>query len=138
MGIKHDYTVSHLKRVGKTLTHEQLELWHNNPRRITLTHVRALCRMRSQQRDELFRKLLATKMTSAQLEAIAAKRQATDFSNESGLDRYARKMSEVTGRVISFSYRPALQPGKITLSWQGYDDLDELSKNLGFDAQSYI
>ncbi len=137
-GIKQVYTVSHLKRAGKTLTHEQLELWHNNPKRITLTHVRALCRMRSQQREQMLRKLLSTKMTSAELEAIAAKRQTSDLGNESDLDRYARKMGEVTGRVVSLSYRPALQSGKITLSWQGYDDLDELSLNLGFDSSEYI
>ncbi len=137
-GIQHAYTVSHLKRAGKTLTYEQLELWHANPTRITLTHVRALCGMPAQQRDQWLHKLLATRIPSTQLEAVAAKRQPSDLGNESDLERYARKMSEATGRVITLSYRPALQTGKITLSWHGYDDLDDIAKKMGFIPSDYL
>lgn len=136
-GIRKDYVVSHLKRAGKTLSHEQLELWHNNPTSITLGHVRALCSMLASQREHYLRKLLAVKITVGELEAIAAKRSLTT-GNESDLERYARKMGEVTGRIVTLSYRPALSMGKITLSWHGYDDLDTIAQKLGFNPQEHF
>lgn len=136
-GIRKDYQVSHLKRAGKVLSVEQLNLWHNNPKMISLGHVRALCSMSSSQREYYLRKLLTTKITVGELEAIAAKRSLTT-GHASDLERYARKMGEATGRIVTLSYRPALSMGKITLSWHGYDDLDAIAQKLGFNPQEYL
>ena len=139
-GIHQDYTVSHLKRAGKKLTYEQLELWHNNPQSITLGHVRALCRMPSTQREHYLRKLLAVKITVDKLEVIAAKRStATNDENDTKL--YAEAISRATGRVVTISQpqvKAGIPIGEIRLGWYGYDDLEQIAGLLGYNPQEEL
>ncbi len=134
--IEKDYVVSHLKRAGETLTDTQLTLWHNNPQRITLGHIRALCSLNPDQREQYLRQLLQTRVSVNHLERIS---QGHDNSAiDQDLKRYEQKMSEVTGRMVELSYDPSHRSGKITLSWHGFDDLDDVAARFGFKASEHI
>ncbi len=139
--IQKDYVVSHYKRVGTTLNDEQLQLWHNNPSNITLGHARAVSSMKSPAlREQTLRKLLTTKISVAKLEKMAATGEQQDDIDdiEKHLKQYAGYMSEVTGRVVDIKMKKGEKMGKITLSWTGYDDLDDVAKALGFKPSDYM
>lgn len=136
LGIKNVYTVTHLKRAGTNLTEKELILWHKNPYRITLGHVRAIALLPQQKREELLRRLLSKKIPVHRFESIA---QGKAEPNENpDIKRYEQLMSEVLGRNIAISYNPAKRSGTLTLNFYSLDDLDDVSGKLGFKSEENI
>lgn len=141
LDIKHAYTVSYYRKAAKALTEEQLNLWHKNPLQITLGHVRAICRMKKSQREGILRKLLATKLSVATLEKMAATGTTEDNSDDlqAHFKRYAEHMSQQIGRIVDISYNAKNgKMGRISVSWNGYEDLDNIAKALGFNPEDHL
>jgi len=136
LGIEKVYTVTHLKRSGMNLTEEELTLWHKNPNRITLGHVRAIALLPQRQRENLLRELLSKRIPVHKYEAIAhGKDEPTE---DSDIQRYQQLMSDVLGRSVGIKYNAAKKSGTLTLTFYSLDDLDETSKKLGFNAAEHI
>lgn len=135
LGISKVYTVTHLLRVGKSLSIEELTLWHSNASRITLGHLRAIAKMPQNKRESLMRELLTKKIPVFKYEALAkgdAERKDVD------IQRYEQIMGEVIGRNVKISFNQAKKSGTISLDFYGLDDLDNISERLGFSAGSHI
>lgn len=126
------YTVTHLKRAGQALDHAQLTLWHRNPTRITLGHVRAIASFPSAQRETWLRKLLVQKIPVHQLEALA---QGRTDSHNADIKRYQERMAQVLGRPLNIRYNPATQSGSLTLDFFTLEDLDRVAAALGFTPE---
>ncbi len=129
------YTVTHLKRVGLALSETELALWHKNPTRITLGHVRAIAKLPRQEREKMLRKLLARKTPVHQFEAIA---QGNSEQRDVDIKRYEERMAEILGRPVKIRYNNAKQSGSLCLDFFTLEDLDHLSTSLGFQAQDYF
>lgn len=129
------YTVTHLKRVGLALTEAELALWHNNPTRITLGHVRAIAKLPQQEREKMLRKLLTQKTPVHQFEAIA---QGNNEQRDVDIKRYQDRMAEVLGRPIKIRYNSATKSGSLNLDFFTLDDLDGIATALGFQARDYF
>lgn len=129
------YTVTHLKRVGTSLSESELSLWHKNPTRITLGHVRAIAKLPQSKREELLRNLLTKRMPVHKFESIA---QGKTDDRDADIKRFEQIMGEVLGRQIRIRFNPAKRAGSITLDFFGLDDLDDLSKSLGFNAEDHM
>lgn len=136
LAIDKDYEVSQLKRIGRTLTREQLELWHENEQRISLGHVRALTMIDDPKREYLMRDMLIKKVSVSELFRIA--RGEEDEVLDVDVERFRRLMSEVIGRDVRLSYNTGKQSGKITLPYYGVDDLGRICKQLGFDSEKHL
>lgn len=135
LGIDKVYTVTHLKRVGTQLSQTELTLWHRNPSRITLGHVRAIAKLPAKNREHLLRTLLTQRVPVHKFEALA---QAKNEDRDTDIKRYERIMGEVLGRPIKIRFNPAKRSGSITLDFYGLDDLDLISRGLGFIAENHI
>lgn len=129
------YTVTHLKRVGLALTEAELTLWHKNPSRITLGHVRAIAKLPQQAREKMLRQLLAKKTPVHHFTAIA---QGATAQRDADIKRYEERMAEVLGRPIKIRYNDARQSGSLSLDFYTLDDLDQLAVALGFQAKDYF
>lgn len=134
LNIKKGYTVTHLKRVGLLLSEEELSLWHSNPKRISLGHVRAIAKLPRSQREELLRSLLVKKISVRKFESLAKGEMDTD----SDISRYENLMSEVIGRQVGIKFNNQKLTGTITLDFFGLDDLEVITKALGFNSQDFI
>lgn len=75
--IRKKYVVTHLIRVGKSLSLEEFDLWAQYPASITFGHMRAIASLPYPTRRDLLRLLLKTKTTVSQLETIARGRSST-------------------------------------------------------------
>jgi len=135
LNIEKVYTVTHLKRVGLALTDAELALWHKNPVRITLGHVRAIAKLPQQEREKMIRKLLARKTPVHQFEAIA---KGNNEQRDADIKRYQERMAEVLGRPVKIRYNSARQSGSLSLDFFTLEDLDHLAAALGFQAQDYF
>lgn len=135
LGISKVYTVTHLKRVGTSLSESELGLWHKNPTRITLGHVRAIAKLPQSKREELLRNLLTKRIPVHKFESIA---QGKSNDTDTDIKRYERIMGEVLGRQIKIRFNAAKRSGSITLDFFGLEDLDDISKSLGFKAEDHI
>jgi len=136
------YLVSHLKRAGTLLSEEEIELWHNNPRSITLGHVRAVAKLPFIDRDRLLRKLLPgvskENKSVAKYESIARSlAKGEEIKKDVDIIRYEERMQEVTGRVTKIRYNQAKRSGTITLDFFSLDSLDDIAKALGFNAEEH-
>lgn len=129
------YTVTHLKRAGTSLSESELSLWHKNPSRITLGHVRAIAKFPQSKREEMLRNLLTKRTPVHQFESIA---QGKTDDRDTDIKRYELIMGEVLGRQIRIRFNPAKRSGSITLDFFGLDDLDHISRSLGFKAEDHI
>jgi ParB family transcriptional regulator, chromosome partitioning protein len=129
------YTVTHLKRAGTCLSESELALWHKNPTRITLGHVRAITKFQQSKREELLRNLLTTRIPVHRYEAIA---QGKSDNRDTDIKRFERIMGEVIGRQIRIKFNPAKLSGSLTLDFFDLDDLDYLAKSLGFESEKHI
>ena len=139
--------VSYLKRAGTHLTEAELELWHNNPKNITLGHVRAIAKLPYKDRDHLLGNLVVGRNKSdggknsksvAKYESIArslAKGEAIE--KDVDIIRFEEKMQGATGRVTKIKFNQAKQSGTITLSFYSLDALDDIAKALGFNAEEH-
>lgn len=123
------YTVTHFKRAGTLLSIDELDLWHKNPGRITLGHVRAIAKLKREKREALLRDLLSKKHSVAEYEAIG---RGQEKSKDADIKRFEQLMSEALGRDIKIQYNKAKQYGRITLGFFTLNDLDEIAEKLGF------
>jgi len=126
------YAVTHLKRAGTQLSLDELELWHNNPSKNTLGHVRAIAKLNREKREPLLRNLLANKCSVAEYEAIGRGRE-TD--KDVDIKRFEQLMSERLGRDIKIQYNKGKQYGRITLGFFTLDDLDDITEKLGYSPE---
>ncbi len=133
--IKKVYTVTHLKRVGTSLTEKELTLWHRNPDKITLGHVRAIAKLPQPKREEMLRGLL-TKRTSVQKFELIA--QGKSCERNTDIQLYERLMGEVLGRQIKIRYNPSKRSGTITLDFFTLEDLDNISLALGYNSEENL
>ncbi len=129
------YTVTHLKRAGLLLNRDELNLWHRNPKRITLGHVRALGRFGAKRRTEALRNLLLRNTPSHQLRRLA---KGAPAEKSADIKRYETLMSEVIGRPIEIQYDASKQSGSLTVKFFSLGDLDDLSTQLGFNATEHF
>lgn len=129
------YTVTHLKRAGTSLSEEELTLWLNNPLRITLGHVRAIAKLPRTKREELLRGLLRTKSSVQKFESIA---QGKSDDRDADIKRYEVLMGERLGREIKIRYNQGKRTGCISLDFYTLEDLDHISKQLGFNAEEHF
>lgn len=137
------YQVTHLKRVGTSLTETELELWNTYPKRITLGHVKAITKLPYSRRIELLESLKDGKpnkkkgeigsMSVTAFEALAR----GEAGSKADIKKYEETMQEVTGRVTKIKYNATKQSGSITLDFFSLDSLDDISKALGFDASKH-
>ena len=132
LGINKVYTVTHLLRVGIALSDDEMELWHKNPGRITLGHLRAIIKLKRNTREALIRKLLVSRTPVHQLEALA---KGQNQKQDIDIEKFARTMSEVTGRPTSVRFSKRKKTGTLTLSFYNLDDLDDLCEKLGYRPQ---
>ena len=132
-GVDKVYVVTHYKRAGTKLSDDELVLWHNNPRRITLGHIRACLKMDEREREELLRDLLIKKKSVSEVSDIANKRTA--FS-DADLKRYINEVTEKIGRNMKFNYKPMKGSGTITLDFYDLADLDYLVGMLGYTKEA--
>jgi ParB family chromosome partitioning protein len=138
------YQVTHLKRVGTSLTESELETWHKNPRSITLGHLRAIAKFPYNERIKLLDDLKAGKekkkkgkKSAKSVSAFEAKARGEAETKDADIKRYEELMQEVTGRVTKIKYNATKQSGSITLDFFSLDSLDDISKALGFDASKH-
>jgi len=137
LNINKVYTVTHLKRVGTALSESELQLWHNNSKRITLGHVRAISKLPKRRREELLRELLIKRTSVHSFEKIAKGEEITK-EQDPDIKRYEEVMAEMIGRPVKIHLNKATKSGTIKLGFFGYDDLDNISKSLGFDSSEHI
>ncbi|WP_444928304.1 transcriptional regulator (plasmid) [Microbulbifer sp. TRSA002] len=135
LGIDKVYTVTHLKRVGTSLTDAELNLWHKNPSRITLGHTRAIARLPAQKREELLRGLLTKRTPVHKFESIA---KGKEEDRDSDIKRHERIMGEVLGRQVRIRFNPTKLSGSLTLDFFGLDDFEHISRCLGFKADDHL
>ncbi len=135
LGIDKVYTVTHLKKAGTQLTPEQLALWDRNPKRITLAHIRALSVFKKEAREDMMRNLLVRNTTAHQLRRLAKGEGAVKSAD---MKKYGTLMSEVIGRPVSVDYDATKQSGALTVKFFSLDELDDLSKQLGFASEDHF
>jgi len=129
------YTVTHLTRAGILLSEDELMLWHSNPIRITLGHVRAVAKLPRSAREDLLRTLLHNKISVRKFEKLA---KGEELNEDADIKRYEMLMSQVIGRQIKIKYNANKGSGSMVLDFFSLDDLDVLSKGLGFDSEAYL
>jgi ParB family chromosome partitioning protein len=128
------YRVTHLKRVGLALSEDEMELWHQNPKRITLGHVRAIWKLPRKEREKMLRNLLLVKTPVSEFERIA---RGEGEERDCDIERFETLMGETLGRKVSIHYKKAKQTGTLTLDFFTLDDLEEVASKLGFQLESF-
>lgn len=129
LGIEKVYTVTHLKRTGCALSEEQLMLWDKNSSRITLGHVRAIAKLPPERIEEILRKVISHKLSVRQVIDLA---KGNDIEPASDIKTYQEAVSDAIGRPVKVSYSESTCCGSITLDFYGLDDLDAITKALGY------
>lgn len=128
------YRVTHLKRVGLALSEDEMELWHQNPSRITFGHVRAIWKFPREDREKMLRDLLLVQTPVSEFERIA-RGEVEDVDCD--VNRYATLMGEVLGRGVRIKYDKSKKVGSITLDFFTLDDLEDLSMKLGYRPEEF-
>lgn len=128
------YTVTHLKRTGTALSLIELELWHQNPDRISLGHVRAITKLPMEQRESLLRELLVRKIPVSHFEAIA---KGKHIETDADIKRFERVIGDMLSREIEVQYNQKTGSGCLSLSFTGLDDLEQMTAALR-QVQSHI
>lgn len=129
------YAVTHLKRAGTALSEDELTLWHRNPARITLGHVRAIAKLSRVKREELLRGLLSKRTPVHVFASIA---QGKIDERDADIKRYEQVMGDVLGRQVKIRYNPAKRSGTLSLDFYALDDLDGMARALGFKSDEHI
>jgi len=129
LNIQKGYTVTHLKRVGLALSEIELSLWHTNPNKITLGHVRAIANLPKTKREKLLRDGLYKRKSVRQFEALA---KGENVEKDPDVKRYAEIMTEVLGRGVKVKYNSTNKTGSITLDFYKLEDLLDIASSLGF------
>ena len=129
LSIEKVYTITHLKRVGLSLTDTELALWHNNPHKITFGHVRAVAKLPETKRMKLLRELLSKKMSVRLFEQLAKEKpDERDFNTQ----RYEETVTKVLGRGVKIKYNPVKKTGSILLDFYRLEDLTDILAALGY------
>lgn len=128
LGIEKVYTVTHLKRAGSALSEAQLLLWHNNPEKVTLGHVRVIASQSHDRIEYFLRELLARGISVSELASIVENKEEKSDDN---IDKYAALIQETLGRDVEICHRKKKGSGNITLSYFSIDDLEYLVESLG-------
>jgi len=118
------YQLSHYARSAKKLTDEEIELWSNNPRRITFGHIRSLIRLPTQQRLDLIKDLATKRRLSVRnCEQISRGETATKNTD---IKAYETELSEKLGRGIRIRYNQSNKTGQLTLDFFTLNDLEDI------------
>jgi ParB family chromosome partitioning protein len=129
LGITKVYTVTHLKRAGTLLSEAELQLWCDNPERITLGHVRAVAKLPPKEREGLLRDLLAKRRSVHDFELLAkGKSPVPDVDTK----RYSSRMSEVLGYPVEIIFNQYTKRGRLILDFYTVDDLEDMARKLGY------
>jgi len=129
LDVKTTYECTDLRRIGRNLSPDQLELWWNNEDRIKLGHVRAISRLPAPEREKVLRDLLVKRISVAQIEAMAVgKASAPDVDTA----KFEREMSEAIGRGVRVQTKGAKQSGRIILDFYSLEDLERVAEDLGY------
>ncbi len=130
MGISQTYKMTHLRRVGTSLSRTCLELWLNNPTRIGLGHARAISSLPASEREEALRDLLVnSKIGVRDLEARAKGREA---AADMDIMRLETDMSDAIGFPVSIRWNKTAGKGDLSLRLYSLDDLEEIGRKLGY------
>ncbi len=129
MRIKKKYVVTHLIRVGKSLSLDEFDLWSDNPSRITFGHMRAIASLPYSTRIDLIKLLLKSKTTVAQFEKIARGKKS-----ESDVEiRWLEKdISEHIGQPTRIRFNHKKKTGSVTVDFFSLDEFDDLCRKLGY------
>lgn len=138
-GIDKVYTVTHYKRAGTMLSEEEILLWHNNPLRITLGHVRVVSKLNRTIRERFLRDLISKKINEKPISVSTLKdlSQGVEPTKNSDIKRLENDMEEATGRSIQIEYNKDKKTGSIKLSFFTLNDLDKLCKMVGYSHTEY-
>jgi ParB family chromosome partitioning protein len=132
LGINQVYAVTHLLRVSKALTREEMDLWYRNPQRITLGHLRAIAKLPQVKREPLMRTLLTSKIPVHQFEALA---RGEDEIQDINIKKFVERMSESIGRPITVTFDKKKKAGTLSLAFYDLNDFDALCTTLGYRAE---
>lgn len=135
LGIEKVYTVTHLKRTGCALTEDQLRLWDKNSATITLGHVRAIAKLPSQRIEEILRKVISHKLSVRHVIDLA---KGKDVEPTNDIKAFQEEVSEAIGRPVKVRYSESTCCGSIVLDFYGLDDLDNITKALGYTREEPI
>lgn len=116
------YTVTHLKRAG-SLSNDELNLWHKNPNRISLGHVRAIAKLPQKRRESLLRDLLVRHSSVHAFEMIASGKTEQEDADMRSL---TQSLESKLQRPVSMHYDRKTGKGSMTFSFYGVDDLETL------------
>ncbi|AHI32721.1 MULTISPECIES: hypothetical protein [Marinobacter] len=127
--IRKKYVVTHLIRVGKSLSLEEFQLWAQYPVSITFGHMRAIASLPYPTRRDLLKLLLKTKTTVSQLEQIA---RGKKLDNETDIRKLERDISDHTGQPTRIRFNHKKKSGSITVDFFSLDEFDFLCEKLGY------
>lgn len=135
LGIDKVYTVTHLKRTGCALTEEQLMLWEKNSSRITLGHMRAIATLSPHRIEEILRRIVSHKLSVRQVVDLA-KGKENEPAND--IKAFQEEVGEAIGRPVKVFFNESTCCGSITLDFYGLEDLDNITKALGYSRDETI
>ena len=133
LGIEKVYTVTHLKRAGLELSTTEITLWHNNPSRISLGHIRALAHLPTTEREPILRNLLIHHIPVHKINCCLNKQPEEDPN----VAQFAQIMSEQIGRPVRIEFNARQQKGCLSLDFYNLDDLETLTSALGFKSEEF-
>lgn len=133
-GIDTVYTVTHYKRAGTKLSEDEIRLWHKNPKRITLGHVRVVARLPRFEREKLLRDLISKEIDGKPISVSTLKEIAKGKvpTKDSDIKSLENAMEEVLGRQLNIQFNKEKKTGSIKLSFFTLDDLERICNSLGY------
>lgn len=131
-GIKPNYIASRLMQAA-TLDDDELEIWRENQQNINLGHIRVLLGLKKTERLKKLKEMTNKKISVRQLLRWREGLQEGNVSKDQDTARYELLMSEHIHRQVKIKYNNIANKGSITLQFFGLNDLDDISKALGFD-----
>jgi ParB family chromosome partitioning protein len=135
LGIDKVYTATHLIRAGTKLSDEELTLWHNNPTRITLGHIRAIASMDRPRREKILRDHLVVRKSVRDFTALANGKTPGDLDPD--IKRYQEGMTVALGAEVTIEYNPNKHSGSVTIDFHSLEAFDGLAKTLGYAPDEF-
>lgn len=134
MEIDKVYIMTHFRRLGTSLNRTCLELWLNNPTKITMGHARAISSMKEGEREKLLRDLLVKKQSVRQMESLV---NGDPGQRDADIQALERSMSEKVGYPITIKWSREKSIGALSIKFFSLDNLDDLSRRLGFKPDDF-
>jgi ParB family chromosome partitioning protein len=134
MEIDKVYTMTHFRRLGTSLPRSCLELWLNNPGKITMGHSRAIASLKADEREKRMRDLLVKKQTVRDIESLA---NGESVQRDADIDSLQRSMGEAIGYPITIKWSRDKRVGSLSIRFFSLDNLDDLGKRLGYQPDDY-